>query len=199
MAKRKKIDIESLPSNNLTVSNEKRVEPIASGHSRKKGNISTVVRDMGNSIFGEIILPGVKTTLVDSFESFMQVVMDGVRVSIFGGETTTRRGVGHTSYNKRYRKRREVYRERRRRVGPEPLFDDIFFDHRREAELVLGKMMELVSEYGWVSIGDYYSLVGKTSNSYTHERYGWDDLRHTRIHFSSEGYLIALPDPDSLN
>lgn len=193
---RKKVDLNSLPSNNMEPV-DKDISVVTTGRikTRKGGGLANEVRTIGNSLFEEIILPAVKSAVVDFFSN-------GVNMIMFGRESTRPRGDGrHTAYNRMHKGRQRSSRNRRSSSQnirqTEEIFEDIFFDERHDAENTLGRMMELTAEYGWATIGDLYSLVGLSSN-YTHERYGWDDLRRCRIQFTTEGYVIDLPDPEYL-
>lgn len=193
---RRKFDINSLPSNDLEPREGKDVSVVTTGRvkTRKGGGLANEVRTIGNSLFEEIILPAIKSAIVDFFSN-------GVNMVMFGKDSMNRRGGRHTAYNRMHKKRgtsgRQDRRSSRNVTRTEEVFEDIFFDQRDDAEMVLGRMMELTAEYGWATIGDLYSLVGMSAN-YTHERYGWDDLRRCRIQFTTEGYVIDLPEPDYL-
>jgi hypothetical protein len=178
---------------------EKDISIVTTGRvkTRKGGGLASEIRNIGNSLFAEIIMPAMKGAVLDFFN-------DGLRMAMFGRDDINRRGSGrHTAYNRMHKKRGTHGRDRDRRSSnrnvrqTEEIFEDIFFDDRNDAENVLGRMMELIAEYGWATIGDLYSLVGLSAN-YTHERYGWDDLRRCRVQFTSEGYVIDLPEPDYL-
>jgi hypothetical protein len=190
MAKRH-LDLDNLPSNNQLTPN-KDISPVTTGRVRtKQAGFSTQVRDIGNGLFESIIVPAVKDAIVAFFTN-------GVSQVIFGQETNTRGRSRHRSYNRMYDNEEPVRRTRRSQGRvvhrPEPVYEDIFFENRQDAGAVLGRMMELVGEYGWASLGDLYSLVGMSSN-FTNERYGWDQLSHCRVHYSPEGYYIDLPEP----
>jgi hypothetical protein len=97
----------------------------------------------------------------------------------------------------------EPYYSNRRRspnryVRNEAVFEDIFFHKRDDARRVLAYLQDKIERHGQATIGDYYAMVGKTSNI-THEGWGWVELGRIRINYSSEGYVIDFPEPDYLN
>lgn len=198
MAKRT-LDIDSLPSNNIDPV-EKDIVPVTTGRiktRRAKGGLASDIRNVGNSLFGSIVLPEIKTLILDFFYNGLEMMM--FRES----DSPVRRGK-HRAYNAMYStKSRRSSLNRRGAVGTRTVdrthavYEDIFFENRGDAQEVLGRMMELVAEYGWATIGDLHSLVGLSSN-YTHERYGWDDLRRCRVQRTTDGYLINFPEPDYL-
>ena len=53
-------------------------------------------------------------------------------------------------------------------------------------------MDELIDQYGMVSVGDLYDLVGVTGQ-YTDNNYGWTDLRTASVVRTRDGYMIKLP------
>lgn len=190
---RRKINLDGLPSNNELSSNPKAA--LKGGvKTRASGGTANKVRDIGNSLFEEIILPSLKNSIIDFFGEGIRMVINGGQ-----GQAPARHG-SHRSYNSMYRqqdRRRGRQSPRRQASQTEAVYEDVYFDNRDDAQLVLGRMMELTAEYGWATIGDLYSTVGINAN-YTHERYGWSDLRGCRVIYTTEGYLIDLPDPEYL-
>ena len=69
---------------------------------------------------------------------------------------------------------------------------ELYFETRGEAEDVLDRMREIVSNYGIVSVADLYELAGVVGN-YTDQRYGWTGLRNTDVVRTRYGYQIRLP------
>ena len=202
MAKRK-IDIDSLPSNNRespnrVVQNRVRTKP------RNRGMAGDIQR-MGNSLFETIILPALKSTIADFFSN-------GMSMLLFGEDAGPGRRGSPRSYDRMYERRQPSYRGRRsdrsqrhqsRRPNrnvqrTEQVFEDVFFDYRDDAQIVLAGMLERIAEYGQTTIGDLYSMVGMGTN-YTNESWGWDNLSGVHVQHTSEGYLIDFPEPVYLN
>lgn len=66
---------------------------------------------------------------------------------------------------------------------------------RVDAEAVLDEMLRNIAEYGSVSIGYYYELMGITGE-FTDWKYGWVDLRNVPIiQARGGGYIIDFPKP----
>lgn len=185
----RRVELDKLPSNNrekpeaLTQITRQPVKM------RRGDNLASNVRNIGNSLFEDIILPAVKSAIVDFFSN-------GVSMMMFGqDEGRVRRGRGNVAYH-RMHDRRESPPMRRRQANfqQQDVLEDIYFESRSDAEATLGRMMERVAEYKWATIGDLRTLVGFPSN-YTHERWGWTDLRGCRVLPTSDGYLIDFPEP----
>ncbi len=192
---RRKIDLDRLPSNNQTTSNRNKI--VEGGvRTQARGGIANKIRDIGNSLFESIVVPAMKDNVINFFN-------EGIEMLIKGERTTTRPRRGrHTSYHRMgAHERRNASRRRssprRRPQEHEEIFEDVYFDERADAELVLGRMMERIVDYELATIGDLYTMVGITSYI-THERWGWRDLRHCRVIYTTEGYIIDFPDPEHL-
>ena len=194
MTRRNRINLSRLPSNNKTTSNRKELTPIVQGRTHKRGGgLAGEIQNIGNSLFAEIVVPAIEAGILDFFTSGLSMLFNK-------GESRRSHQSHRTSYNSMYsRKTRSRRGVQQRRYSPpeDVIFEDVFFDNREEAHLVLGKMMERTAEYGVATVGDLNNLVGLNSNS-TYERYGWVDLQGTRVHYTSEGYLIGFPEPEYL-
>lgn len=189
----RKLRLDKLPSNNLTTPN-KEVSIITGGvKTRKGGGLAREVRNIGNSLFEDIIIPAIKAAVVDFFSN-------GVNMMMFGSDSRPHPGQPR-SYNKQYRKSKlGSHKKGVNRIvqHTEEVFDPIFFEHRGDAQLVLGRMMEYVAEYGVATVLDLHSLAGLATNV-TQQGWGWDDLSGTKVHFSSEGYVVNFPEPEYYN
>ena len=51
-------------------------------------------------------------------------------------------------------------------------YDDILFDTRGDAEAVLDAMNDIISQYGTVSVSDFYDLARVPNDNFTMNRYG---------------------------
>lgn len=72
-------------------------------------------------------------------------------------------------------------------------FDNIYFESKGEAELVLDNMVEILnSQYKQVTVADLYDLVG-VDGEFTDNDFGWRDLSGAKVRHSSDGYYIDLP------
>lgn len=175
-------------------SNErKKMNKVVNGtvKTRKKSELSKLsdvfiaedARSVGSYILTDVLIPAIKKTIAD-------MITDSVNMMFFGG-TGRRSGSGpshYVSYSK-YSDRKN-YTEVKARTGYN--HDDIVLESRGEAEDVLERMREAIDEYGTVSVGDLYDLVGK-SCEYTDNKYGWTNLRNAEPIRVRDGYMLKLP------
>ena len=73
------------------------------------------------------------------------------------------------------------------------VLEDVLFGTETDALAVLSSMKEIIVNYGYVSIADYYDLAGVSGNVYTNTKYGWVDLKDAKVINSMDGYKISLP------
>ena len=72
-------------------------------------------------------------------------------------------------------------------------FDDIVFENRGDAEMVLSGMRDLLGKYGVVRVADLYDLIDRSA-PYTSVKYGWFNLDNASSRRErSGGYSLDLP------
>ena len=176
--------------------NEKKLEKVVSGET-KKYRKSEAKKFLGlftpedtdnikNFIVMDIIVPGIKNAIADV-----------VSIMLFGEANragrSIRDGRSKLSYQRYYRDDRE---ERRDYVHPRTStfeYDDVLFETRGDAEMVLDQLVIVLEQYGLVSVADFYDLAGVTCRSYTANKYGWTDLRNAKVVRIRDGYILQLP------
>lgn len=140
-------------------------------------------------IFSEIIKPALKKSLDDIFTNGGNMILNGLRTLLWGKDGKPKDTASKISY-------REYY-DNRRKVPDLPVkfgysYDDVVFTSRGDAEDKLSLMEEIISQYGMISVADYYDCCGVDSN-YTDNKYGWTDIRGASIIRVREGYIIKMP------
>lgn len=70
--------------------------------------------------------------------------------------------------------------------------DKHMYDSREEAEEVLDKLREIVSNYGSASLVDLKQCAG-ISYDLTDHKYGWTDLSAAIVYGTHGGYKVDLP------
>ena len=194
---------EEYPSNsNEGTTSKKEVSKVTTGEvkAKKKGFIFRLksilfaddVENVKEYAITDVIIPGLKNLIVDSVAMLVQ------------GSTYNRRGRDRDdriSYATKYRygdRDRDDKKDRRRRdEKDEAEYDDIYFRRIADAEAVLDRMYDLLKEYDYVSLKDFYDLSGYKSNVFD-DNWGWDDLKGVDIKRSRDGYYLTLPKPTSL-
>lgn len=157
-------------------------------------------RTVGDYLVWDVLLPAAKEMVAD-------LVKKGIDVFLYGGTQSSgrpsSRGKSHVSYSGYYSKNRDYAydNDRRRSRYSGGRFDsrEFVFDDRRDPELVLSELCEIVSMYGFAKVSDFYSLVGETERNFTHQNYGWENLSTATVMRVQDGWVVDLPNPVPLN
>ena len=176
---------------------EKKIEKVVSGtaKTKKKSEMSKIkdifisedASNVKSYVLMDILIPAMKKAVSD-------IVTNGIDMILYGeaGENRRRAPSERVSYRRYYDQRDDRSIDRvRTRTGYS--YDDIIVANRGEAEEVLSRMDELIDQYGVVSVGDLYDLVGITGN-YTDQKYGWTNIRTAKPErLRDGGYVLKLP------
>ena len=181
-------------------SSGKKVERVTKGSvkAKKKSGFrkfmdAFVQEDAGtvkNYIWNEVLVPAVKKTFSDTVTNALDMFLWGKN-----GGRRPRSNAERISYRSYYDRPSTTARESDRRRSYD--YDDVILDSREEADEVLARMDELLTDYKMVSVADFYDLVGITGKT-TDNRYGWTDLRSASVVRDRDGYLIKLPRAEAL-
>lgn len=171
---------------------EKKVGKIISGSAKtkKKSNFQKItsafvpedVTDLKTYIFEEHVVPAVKELILDTVKTVL---------GMSGTSKDKRLTPSRTLYRKYYDPR-DTKRSSETRKQTKYDYDDIVLENRGEAEAVIDQMEELIDVYNYVSLADFYDLVGVSCN-FTDNKYGWTDIRSASIKRVHDGYMICFP------
>lgn len=187
---------------NGTAPPAKKLEKVVNGgaKTRKKSEVKKLtsifvpedVENVKSYILMDVIVPGIKGAIADA----MSIILFGETGRIGG-----RRDKGsRRSYQMYYDDRRDDRRDYARPRGTTGFdYDDIVFDTRGDADMVLEHLEEAIATYGLVSVADLYDLSGVTCRSYTANKYGWTDIRTAKVIRTRDGYILQLPRTVQIN
>lgn len=175
---------------------EKKLEKVVTGAARTKRKsearkfLNVFVPEDGESvktyILTDVIIPGVKNAIAD----VISIVLFGDSGRI-GGRRDGRSKVAYQKYWDDRRDDRREYGRPRAAAGFE--YDDIIFETRGDADLVLDQLESAINTYGMASVADLYDLAGVTCRNYTANRYGWTDIQSAKVIRTRDGYILQLP------
>ena len=147
----------------------------------------------------EVLIPAARDMIIEAGTQGME--------KLFRGDSYRRRSnpppsgpTGVVSYNRYAMGSRQTGPQRTmsRRSRSRHDFDEVILESRVEAEEVIDKLYEVVSQYGAATVMDLYELVGLAS-SHTDNKWGWTSLRGAGVSRSHGGYLLDLPEPQPLD
>lgn len=206
------MEVDNFPTNSSrpTPQPEERkpVEAVVSGatQTRKKTRLQELkhsfihndMKRLKEYAVDDILIPSIKRGIDD-------IVSNGIHMLLYGEAKKPSSSSGFLSTPLRtaqvsYRKFSEdprtstTYQEPRRNRGFE--YEDILFDTRGDAELLLRKMNEIIGNYGVVDLLTMFDLAGVHA-PYTYGDYGWKDISRASIYSERVGgemkYVIDLP------
>lgn len=177
---------------------EKKIEKVVNGKVKTRDNkgrkfadifISEDASNVKSYIFEDVLIPTVKKVI-------SEIVSNSVDIILYGGsgkDGSGRRSENRVSYRSYYDDRRDDRRDTDR-YNPRSRFEyeDIVFNTRGEAEAVRRQMIDVIDQYGLVTVADMYDMAGLTV-PYTGNSYGWTNIRSAepvRVH---DGYILRLP------
>ena len=178
---------------------EKKVEAVITGaaKTRKKGEMQKFadVNNVKSYILMEVIVPAVKKAISD-------IVTTGIDMILYGeaGRSKKNGTASKVSYRNYYDQGADRVRAGsagNRRNTPD--YDDILFDTRGDAEAVLDAMNDIISQYGTVSVSDFYDLARVPNDNFTMNRYGWTNIGGATAVRVRDGYILKLPRAIPLN
>lgn len=183
---------------------DRKVEAVITGNAktRKKGEMQKfadvfIAEDANNVksyILMEVIIPAVKKAISD-------IVTTGIDMILYGEAGKTRKNGAASKISYRNYYEQESGRTRAGSAGRRNSFDydDVIFDTRGDAEAVLDAMNDIISQYGTVSVSDFYDLARVPNDNYTMNRYGWTNIGGATAVRVRDGYILKLPRAIPLN
>lgn len=183
---------------------KKRVEPVVSASDvRRKQSLGKRfshvffggdARTAVEYAAGNVLVPMVK-------DAMFQVWSSAIERLIYGDTHPRRHSLhtppsgpqGHVAYNamRPGNSQPSVSRTSRSRQQ----YDDIILPNRPQAQEVLERMYDLLSQYDAVSVADLLELTGQQT-AHTDHKWGWMDLRGSRVERTRDGgYILNLPKP----
>lgn len=73
-------------------------------------------------------------------------------------------------------------------------YEEITFETHLDAARELSAMEDLIYEYGFVSVADFWDLMGLPAD-FSDNKYGWYDLSDADIKMCHGGWKLILPEP----
>lgn len=163
-----------------------------------KGTVKTHKKSLGqkfvDTFLAEDIGRAIEHVFYDVFiPKAKDIISDSVDMMLFGNP---RKGGGSRPIQGSYVSYSEGRNAMRRPPAPtiRGLVDNITFDNAEDAHDVLADMRAYVSQYGVVTVGYMYGLLGYPSDQ-TKENYGWYNIEDAAVVFTPNGYMLRLPRP----
>lgn len=152
------------------------------------------------SIVSDTIVPKVKSTICDIFESLPRMLLYGdgkSRPKGSGSGASRNETTPYYKYN-----RPSSYDSGYGSAEPSAVpyrrtsVENVEFENRSDAEAVLTELRERIYSEGCVSVNTFLTVIGRPEeHSYTKTQYGWNSLADARIEATRNGWVLKLPKP----
>lgn len=176
---------------------ERQVKKVITGNVRTRENkgrkflgnfIASDADSVWDAIFMDVLVPSLKKLLSEG-------ITTAADLFIYGESKGRSKSSDRVSYRKYYDDRygdRDRRESERRPARNRFDYDEIVYETRGQAEVVLRHMREACDEYGLVSVADLYEFSGESAPWTSHD-YGWMSLRTAEVKRIRDGYIIDLP------
>lgn len=173
----------------------------------KDGFIESEWADVKESLIFDYLLPAAKNTIVDLFQSGIEMIFYGTSGRPARSSFGTKK---FTSYNTMYdrnpaNKINTNKMTKERTANGYPMYEIVCAD-RPKAQRVIAALDSAITQYGMVCVGDLYENASDDDNNIqykstmTDRKYGWYDINNYSIKPIGGGYYsVTLPDPVPLD
>lgn len=176
---------------------DKKIEGVVSGVARTKKKsefqkltsifLAEDISNVKSYILMDVLVPAVK----DAIEDVIHMLLRGE--SSRSRRNSTASKVSYRNFYEKERDRRG-YGTPAARSGFD--YDEIEFESRADAEVVLDALNEIIDRYGSVSVADLYDLAKVPTSNYTANNYGWTNIFGCKAErIRGGGYILKLPRP----
>lgn len=157
------------------------------------------------SMVEEVVVPAIKDTLFDALQSGFNHLIFGERAPgksryrpSFMGNSSSAGRVPYESMNASARPKAAQQRVISRGSRARHDLAELVVPSRVEAEEVIDRMFDILSQYGEVSVAHLYELTG-VRPEHTDFKFGWTSLRGAKpTRLRQGGFLLDLPEPETL-
>lgn len=159
-----------------------------------KSMIAEDAKSVGGYIFMDVLIPAVKKLIVD-------VIENGINALMYGQDAPVKRSSSSSTqkiaYNRAFTSSSLERTTRAAEIRNRSVYDfeDVIFENRGTAEMILEDLKDAVSKdrYGAVSVGDLRDACGLPTTN-TDWKYGWTDLGSAEVMRTRDGdYIISFP------
>ena len=146
--------------------------------------------DIKERVIFDWVIPGIKNIMEDIVHMLLFGDKSDPRISRSRGESR----YGGVAYSKYYneRKQKDEYIPKQRTRDP-----IVTFPTRSEAEDVLTRLFDMVSDYGRVTVKDLF-LLSDMPTDFAQSNYGWRSLTGSSVVQTRDGFILKLPKVEEL-
>ena len=159
--------------------------------------VGTFIAEDANNVkdylVNDVLIPNAKAAI-------SEIVSNGINMILYGDAAPRRNSSSSThvqrvQYGGYVNNNKPDTRKRAGSIKNDFDFDNLIFDSRGDAEIVLNNLLDALDRYETVTVAGLYDAAGIDTYNYMLNKYGWDDLSSAKINRTADGYILALPTP----
>lgn len=147
------------------------------------------IKSVASYVVTDIALPKIKELIFEAGKGALFKALWGGDVR--SKDSSTRMPIDYVSY-RNYSNSSSAPLPAADSRNKTPRCDEFAFTTRGDAERVLAELEGLQTRYGLVRLFDFYEAIGVTPD-HTFVKYGWTNIKGTKIESSPNGYFLKLP------
>lgn len=161
-------------------------------------------RDAAEHAVTDVIVPGIRDMLYDALQSGLDRLIYGERAS---GRSTrsssiVSQNLGHFSYDSITKPTKATQQHRTLSQASRARHDlaELIIPSKEEANDVIDRMFDILSQSGDVTVADLYTLTGVRPD-HTDTKWGWYSLKGSRAvrrRQGQGGWILDLPEPEPM-
>lgn len=172
------------------------------GRQFRSAFLGGTARDAGEFMVADVVVPAIRDMLYDALQSGLDRLIYGERASSRNRTSSiVSQNLGHFSYDsitkptKATQQHRTLSKQSRARHD----LAELIIPTQKEANEVIDRMFDILSQSGDVTVADLYTLTGVRPD-HTDTRYGWYSLKGSRAvrRRGGGGFVLDLPEPEPL-
>lgn len=163
-------------------------------------------KDVRGYLIEDVIVPTIRDTLHEAIQGSFERMIYGGRAGRSGRSSSSHNVPGQFNYNSISTPTRATQNAPQRAVSrgsrARHEFAELIIDNRQDAEEVLDRLFDVLSQYGEVSVAQLYALVD-VRPEHTDMKWGWrvdqGGLKGAKaVRLRQGGFLLDLPEPKPL-
>lgn len=189
-----------------------KVQPVTSattGGRRKRGLgrqfrstfLGGSARDAGEYMVTDVVVPAIRDMLYDALQSGLDRLIYGEKASGRTRNSIITQNLGSVPYDSINKPTRATQQARTlsRKSRARHSLEELVIPTRHEAEDVIDRMYDILSQSGDVTVADLYTLTGIRPD-HTDVKWGWYSLKGAKAmpRRRQGGFLLDLPEPEAL-
>lgn len=175
--------------------------PVVSGATsvKKKGPLDKVAKALFASDVESIKKYAIEQVVIPTIkQAINSLVSNGISILLWGSPTNqAKNGSTRVSYGSYWNNGQPQFGQPvpQRRAGFDAFdFDSVVFDFKNDADAVLSRMDEIIANYNFVTVGNFYDLAHVSCSNFQVENYGWKDIRSAYVASTYNGkFVIKFP------